>query len=156
MTFFDRPEFARAREWWEERAWPQILRAWERTRLQVVHAQRRLPPWTGRLLIGLAALVVIAGACVLYWSAAVVVWNKVIIPLATPAVVAAGAYAALRQARTARERHEEQTRADQQRRITESYSKAVEQLASDKIEVRLGGIYTLEKFLTRVWIAIGQ
>ncbi len=42
-------------------------------------------------------------------------------------------------------RHLEQTNADRQRRITESYSKAVEQLASEKIEVRLGGIYTLER-----------
>jgi hypothetical protein len=32
-----------------------------------------------------------------------------------------------------------------ERRITESYSKAVEQLAHAQIEVRLGGIYTLER-----------
>jgi hypothetical protein len=69
------------------------------------------------------------------------------------------AWAALRQARTATrvaeianrqaeiasQRHDAQTRADQQRRITESFSKAVEQLANDKVEVRLGGIYTLER-----------
>ncbi len=54
-------------------------------------------------------------------------------------------WAAVRQARTATNRHYEQTRADQQRRLTESFSKAVEQLSSDKIEVRLGGIYTLER-----------
>jgi Pentapeptide repeats (8 copies) len=42
-------------------------------------------------------------------------------------------------------RHFAQTDADRQRRITESYSKSVEQLAHDKIEVRLGGIYTLER-----------
>ncbi len=42
-------------------------------------------------------------------------------------------------------RHFAQTDADRQRRITESFSKAVEQLAHDKIEVRLGGIYTLER-----------
>jgi hypothetical protein len=42
-------------------------------------------------------------------------------------------------------RHFEQTNADRQRRITDSYSKAVEQLGSEKIEVRLGGIYTLER-----------
>jgi hypothetical protein len=42
-------------------------------------------------------------------------------------------------------RHFAQTDADRQRRITESFSKAVEQLASDKLEVRLGGIYTLER-----------
>ena len=41
-------------------------------------------------------------------------------------------------------RHRAQTNADLQRRITESFSKAVSQLASDKMEERLGGIYTLE------------
>jgi uncharacterized protein YjbI with pentapeptide repeats len=55
------------------------------------------------------------------------------------------AWAALRQAKTARLRHERQTEADWQRRITESFSKAAEQLGSDKIEVRLGGIYTMER-----------
>jgi Pentapeptide repeats (8 copies) len=58
---------------------------------------------------------------------------------------AALVWAAVRQARTATNRHYEQTRADQQRRLTESFSKAVEQLAGDKIEARLGGIYTLER-----------
>jgi len=58
---------------------------------------------------------------------------------------AALVWAAIRQARTATNRHHEQTRADQQRRLTESCSKAVEQLASDKIEARLGGLYTLER-----------
>src|SRR6516162_2419249 len=42
-------------------------------------------------------------------------------------------------------RHFAQTEADRQRRVTESYSKAVEQLAHAQIEVRLGGIYTLER-----------
>ncbi len=55
------------------------------------------------------------------------------------------AWAALTQARIARQRHEEQTKADLQRRIIESFSKAVEQLGSDKLQVRLGGIYTLER-----------
>jgi hypothetical protein len=58
---------------------------------------------------------------------------------------AALVWAAIRQARTATRRHHEQTRADQQRRLTETFSKAVEQLASDKVEARLGGIYTLER-----------
>jgi hypothetical protein len=53
--------------------------------------------------------------------------------------------AALLQAATAQRRHREQTVADRQRRITESFSKAAEQLGSDKIEMRLGGIYTLER-----------
>jgi Protein of unknown function (DUF2934) len=42
-------------------------------------------------------------------------------------------------------RHFAQTDADRQRRITESFSKAVEQFGSDKLEVRLGGIYSLER-----------
>jgi uncharacterized protein YjbI with pentapeptide repeats len=55
------------------------------------------------------------------------------------------AWAALKQAVTAGKRHSEQTNADRQRRITESFSKAIEQLGSDKPEVRLGGIYALER-----------
>jgi hypothetical protein len=42
-------------------------------------------------------------------------------------------------------RHFAQTDADRQRRVTESFSTAVEQLGSDKLEVRLGGIYSLER-----------
>jgi hypothetical protein len=51
---------------------------------------------------------------------------------------------AVAQAKTAADRHEEQTRADRERRITESFARAVEQLGSDKLETRLGAIYTLE------------
>jgi hypothetical protein len=40
-------------------------------------------------------------------------------------------------------RHFAQTDADRQRRITESFAKAVEQLGSNKLEMRLGGIYAL-------------
>jgi hypothetical protein len=69
--------------------------------------------------------------------------------LVNPIVASVGAAlliaAALLQAATARRRHKEQTDADRQRRITESFSKATEQLGNDKIEVRLGGIYTLER-----------
>jgi hypothetical protein len=53
--------------------------------------------------------------------------------------------AAIRQAQTASRRHDAQTKADLQRRITETFTKAVEQLASEKMEARLGGIYTLER-----------
>lgn len=49
------------------------------------------------------------------------------------------------QAKTAADRHTEQTKADRERRITESFAKAIEQLSSDKLETRLGGIYTLER-----------
>jgi uncharacterized protein YjbI with pentapeptide repeats len=66
-----------------------------------------------------------------------------IIPLGAGIGGAIVAWAALTQAATARRRHEEQT--DRQRRIMESFSKAVEQLGSEKFEVRLGGIYSLER-----------
>ena len=64
---------------------------------------------------------------------------------ATAAGAALLAWAALGQAATASDRHQEQTNADRQRRVTESFSRAVEQLGSDKLEVRLGGIYSLER-----------
>ena len=71
--------------------------------------------------------------------------HDAIAPLGTIVAGMGIAAGALLQARTATRRHYEQTKADQQRRITESFRKAVEQLANDKIEVRLGGIYTLER-----------
>jgi len=62
------------------------------------------------------------------------------------------ALVALKQARTstrvadiAARRHEEQTRADRERRITENLTKSVEQLGSDKLQIRLGGIFGLER-----------
>lgn len=85
------------------------------------------------------------------------VWNwyssnvSAVAPMATFIGAAAVAWAALAQATTARRRHEEQTRADIQRRITESFSKAAEQLGSDKLPVRLGGIYTLERISRESW-----
>jgi hypothetical protein len=54
------------------------------------------------------------------------------------------ARAALEQAKTATDRHDAQTNADRERRITESFAKAAELLGSDKLATRLGGIYTLE------------
>jgi hypothetical protein len=69
--------------------------------------------------------------------------------LLNPVVASVGAAlliaAALWQAATARHRHSQQTDADRQRRITESLLKATEQLGSDQLPVRLGGIYTLER-----------
>lgn len=49
------------------------------------------------------------------------------------------------QAMVAADRHQEQIRSDRERRITESFAVAVEQLSSDKLETRLGSIYTLER-----------
>src|SRR3712207_5077412 len=42
-------------------------------------------------------------------------------------------------------RHFAQIEADTQRRITESFTKAVEQLGHKELPVRLGGIYALER-----------
>jgi uncharacterized protein YjbI with pentapeptide repeats len=42
-------------------------------------------------------------------------------------------------------RHLAQTDADRQRRIVESFSKAVEQLGSEKLELRVGSIFALER-----------
>jgi hypothetical protein len=68
-----------------------------------------------------------------------------LVPLATFAAATVAAWVALGQLRVARLRHEEQTKADLQRRITESFAKAVEQLSSDRLQVRLGGVYTLAR-----------
>jgi hypothetical protein len=71
--------------------------------------------------------------------------GSVLVGMGTIVVGGVVAWSALRQARTATNRHREQTRADQQRRVTQSFSKAAEQLASEKMEARLGGLYTLER-----------
>ena len=85
----------------------------------------------------------------MFWVSVAWDWYAAHSDKVNPIVAALGGaalvWAAITQARTATNRHYEQTRADQQRRITESFSKAVEQLGSEKMEVRLGGIYTLER-----------
>jgi hypothetical protein len=53
--------------------------------------------------------------------------------------------AALQQANTAAQRHESQVEADREQQITESFGRAVDQLGSEKLETRLGAIYTLER-----------
>lgn len=50
-----------------------------------------------------------------------------------------------RTANIAAERHEKQTEADRERRITDSFTKAVELLGKPELEVRLGAIYALER-----------
>jgi hypothetical protein len=50
-----------------------------------------------------------------------------------------------RQANTAADRHRKQTEADRERRITDSFTKAVELLGNNQLEVRLGAIYALER-----------
>jgi hypothetical protein len=129
--------------------------------------KRALPIWTSAerpLLRGLQwlgqwlkrrrrpVLVIITGGLLLYlglpygprvWSAYKADRDS-FTPFFTPIAALLVGLAAFGQWRTARLRHEEQTSADRRRRITETYSRAVTQLASDKLEERLCGIYTSE------------
>ena len=105
----------RSGNWWSLNLGVGLL--WLKARPKVVF-------WTGGISIALAFLL-FSGA--------------------TAAGAALLAWAALRQAATATDRHQAQIYPDQQRRITESFSKGIEQLGSDKLEVRLGGIYSLER-----------
>ena len=55
------------------------------------------------------------------------------------------ASAAQHQAEIAEQRHQKQTEADQERRVTDVFSKAVELLGKEELEARLGAIYALER-----------
>jgi hypothetical protein len=55
------------------------------------------------------------------------------------------ASAARRQAEIAEQRHQKQTEADAERRITDVFGKAVELLGKEELETRLGAIYALER-----------
>lgn len=114
--------------WW----WLSRRRQFERGIQQLV-----MPRW--RLLLWITGGFLLVFIFVLNWeSYKEKETREAIAPLLT---LAAG----LVVAGVALMRHFAATDADRQRRITESYSKAVEQLSSDKIEQRLGGIYTLER-----------
>ena len=104
------------------------------------------PDWLSWEFWAAAAHAVLSGTrCLIAWIWAGYVANREnIVPVATFLGAVAIAWAALRQAKTATLRHTEQTTADRERRITESFAKAVEQLGSDKLATRLGAIYTLE------------
>jgi hypothetical protein len=117
--------------------------------LRLSHAvkERALPVWKAVQLQSEPALQWLkAGPRVVFWAGGIgMALAFLIFSVATAAGAALLGWAALRQAATASERHQEQTNADRQRRITEIFSKAVEQLGSDKLEVRLGGVYSLER-----------
>jgi hypothetical protein len=156
------PRIARLRRWLktpaELRTWAD-LRGWLMTTLA--------PPSTygGRLAVAVIVVLLLVPLWLWYASGQKDDKNAVTYPhasLLNPILGGLGAllliYAAIRQARTASEqaetarkqaqiaadRHAAQTNADLQRRTTETFSKAISQLASDKLEERLGGIYTLE------------
>ncbi|SAL19024.1 Pentapeptide repeats (8 copies) [Caballeronia turbans] len=104
-----------------------------------------------RILRLCLTILIVVVLCLQYYDTLVSVWNwyvanrEAIVPLLTGLGGMIALWVAFGQFKTARLRHEEQTHADLQRRIIESFSKAIEQLGSDKIEVRIGGVYTLER-----------
>lgn len=78
--------------------------------------------------------------------------HEAVVPIFNWVGGAVAAWVALSQLNIARKRHDAQvkrddaqTKADRQRHIQESFTTAVEQLGSEKLQVRLGGIYTLER-----------
>jgi uncharacterized protein YjbI with pentapeptide repeats len=118
----------------KERALP----VWKSTQLQFgrgvqwLKLRPRVAVWTGIALVLILGFVIGGGPS---WYGK---HHAALAPLLT--LVAGVSVAAV-----ALVRHFAQTDADRQRRITESFAKAVEQLGSDKLEVRLGGIYSLER-----------
>jgi Protein of unknown function (DUF2934)/Pentapeptide repeats (8 copies) len=139
----------RAWEWWLEPRgpWAGLQRAWQWLKLR--------PRIAFTIAVFLVAIVIVPllvglGALWRWYSFEQIDYKggtyhhphaDVLAPIATFAAAVGAAFAAI----TAWRRHVAQTEADRQRRLTESYSKAVEQLAKDKIEERLGGIYSLEQ-----------
>jgi hypothetical protein len=119
--------------------WPPVAALGQQAQVWV-RSRPRLTAWTGgtAAVLGLVVILV-ATERTTVWS-----WvqdketREAITPLLTfAAALAAGLFAVIR--------HFQTIGADRQRRITESFSRAVGQLGSDKIEERLGGIYTLER-----------
>ena len=118
--------------------------------------RRFKPPRKGSLVTIVVVLVLFAAAAAAWWWSPIVealrsLWRGYIVrrehiaPLVPLVSSLLTALVALGAAWIALARHFAQIEADTQRRITESFSKAVEQLGSDKLQVRLGGIYALER-----------
>jgi hypothetical protein len=139
--------------WWRQ-GWRWLIKrhdplTWAALRARLSLTTLPLPRTNGGRLI-VASVLVLA----LFWYASGQRDDKGVVTyphasLINPILGGLGAlvliYAAIRQAQTASSRHEAQTKADLQRRITETFSKAVEQLGNEKMAVRIGGIYTLER-----------
>jgi hypothetical protein len=127
----------------------RLARFWVTTRLRKANSGIRQLRRTRPSLFGTAIVAAIVGVIFLSGAGAWV-WaayrsdREDIIPIATFVGAIVLAYAALKQASTASRRHYAQTEADRKRRITDSFTKAVEQLGSDKLEVRVGSIFALE------------
>ena len=129
------------------RSWNAI--SWATTRLRKANSGIRQVRLTRPSLLWTTIVAAIVGVIFLSGTGAWV-WaayrsdREDIIPIATFVGATVLAYAALKQASTAGRRHYAQTEADRKRRITDSFTKAVEQLGSDKLEVRVGSIFALE------------
>ena len=115
---------------------------------------RRGSQWLGQWLRSKRrpVLVIIVGAPLLYLGLrryGQQVWSAytsdpdTFTPFFTPIAALLAGLAAFGQWRTARLRHEEQTNADRRRRITKHTAER-SPTCNDKLEERLGGIYTLE------------
>lgn len=128
----------------------RLARFWATTRLRKADNGIRQVRLTTPSLLWTTIVAVIVGVIFLSGTGAWV-WaayrsdREDIIPIATFVGATVLAYAALKQASTASRRHYAQTEADRKRRITDSFTKAVEQLGSDKLEVRVGSIFALER-----------
>ena len=147
-----------------QRAWPWLFTPSDPIKWKAILATTATTPLlntNGARVLAIIAVVIMLAVVVppawQWYSEEQVVNNTVTFPhaaLINPIVAGIGAalliYAAIKQARIASDRHGAQTKADQQRRITESFSRATDQLSSEKIEVRLGGIYTLERLSLEV------
>jgi uncharacterized protein YjbI with pentapeptide repeats len=114
------------------KVWPRVT-AWTDQGWQWVRRNPRTALWVGGVTVGAILLVLLIAD----WKP----YSKHYQAFAPIFALAAG----LAIAGVTLMRHFAQTEADRQRRIIESFSKAIEQLGSDKLEVRLGGIYALER-----------
>jgi hypothetical protein len=126
------PSFIRLARDVAEKIWPVVATRFQQG-WQWVRRNPRIGLWSAAIPIAVALLILL----ITHWNA----YKKQREAFAPIFTLAAG----LAVAGVTLMRHFAQTEADRQRRITESFSKAIEQLGSDKLEVRLGGIYALER-----------
>jgi uncharacterized protein YjbI with pentapeptide repeats len=126
--------------------WPRIT-AWSWQRWLWLKRNLRIVLWMAVIAVAVVLLVGLAFESGAIWPRILESWrwyrgkkspNEALGPILTLVTGLAVAIVALM-------RHFAQTKADRLRRIIESFSKAIEQLGSDKLEVRLGGIYALER-----------